>query len=60
MEAITGFSMKDSFRVPGFGRKLFDSLRAEEDEAIYTYKDKYMKWFVRKSIRGRRVCAFNQ
>ena len=38
----------------------FNSLRTEEDEPIYTYNDKYMRWFVRRSIKRGRVCAFNQ
>ena len=60
MEEITGFSMKDCLSLPGLGWKYFNSLRIEEDEPIYTYKDKYMRWFVRQSIKGGRVCAFNQ
>ena len=60
MEIIPGFSMKDCLSLPGLGWKHFNSLRTEEDEPIYTYKDKYMRWFVRQSIKGGRVCAFNQ
>ena len=57
---ITGFSMKDCLSLPGLGWKYFNSLRTDEDEPIYTYIDKYMRWFVRQSIKGGRVCAFNQ
>ena len=46
--------------LPGLGWKYFNSLRTEEDEPIYTYNDKYMRWFVRQSIKGGRVCVFNQ
>ena len=60
MEDITGFSMKDCLSLPGLGWKYFINLRTEEDEPIYTYNDKYMRWFVRQSIKGGRVCAFNQ
>ena len=60
MEEITGFSMKDCLSLPGLGWKFFNSLRTEEDEPIYTYRDNYMRWFVRQSIKGGRVCAFNQ
>ena len=60
MEEITGFSMKDCLSLPGLGWKYFNSLRTEEDEPIYTYNEKYMRWFVRQSIKGGRVCAFNQ
>ena len=52
--------MKDCLSLPGLGWKFFNSLRTEEDEPIYTYNDKYMRWFVRQSIKGGRVCAFNQ
>ena len=60
MEEVTGFSMKDCLSLPGLGWKYFNSLRTEEDELMYTYNDKYMRWFVRQSIKGGRVCAFNQ
>ena len=60
MEEIMGFSMKDCLSLPGLGWKYFNSLRTEEDEPIYIYNDKYMRWFVRQSIKGGRVCAFNQ
>ena len=59
-EEITGFSMKDCLSLPGLGWKYFNSLRTEEDEPIYTYNDKYMRWFVRQSIKEGRACAFNQ
>ena len=60
MQDITGFSMKGCLSLPGLGWKYFNSLRTEEDEPIYTYNAKYMRWFVRQSIKGGRVCAFNQ
>ena len=60
MEDITGFSMKDCWSLPGLGWKYFNSLRTEEDEPTYTYNDKCKRWFVRQSIKGGRVCAFNQ
>ena len=60
MEEITGFPMKDCLSLPALGWKNFNSLRTEEDEPIYTYNDKYMRWFVRQTIKGGRVCAFNQ
>ena len=46
--------------LPGLGWKYFNSLRTEEDETIYTYNDKYVRWFVRQSIKEGRVSAFNQ
>ena len=60
MEEITGFSMKDCLSLPGLGWKNFNSLGTEEDEPIYTYNDKYMRWLVCQSIKGGRVCSFNQ
>ena len=60
MEEITGFSMEDCLSLPSLGWKHFKSLRAGEDEPIYRYNDKYMRWFVRQSIKGGGVRAFNQ
>ena len=60
MEEITGFSMKDCLSLPGLGLKYFNSLRTEQDEPIYTYNDKYMRWFVRQAAYGGRVCSFNR
>ena len=60
MEEITRFSMKDCLSLPVLGLKCFNSLRTEEDEPIYTYNVKYMRWFVRQAAYGGRVCAFNQ
>ena len=60
MEEITGFGMRDCLSLPGQGWKVFNTLRREEDEPIYEYNDKYMRYFVRQSIKGRRVCIFNQ
>ena len=60
MEEITGFGMKNSLTLPSLGWKYFNSLREEGDEPIYTYTDKYMRWFIRQSIKGGRCCAFNQ
>ena len=60
MEKITRFSMKDCLSAPGLGWKNFNSLRDENDEPIYTYNDKHMRWFVRQGIKGGRDFAFNQ
>ena len=59
MEETTGLSMNDCLLLPGLGWKYFNSLR-REDEPLYTYNDKHMRWFVRQSEKGGRVCAFNQ
>ena len=60
MQKVTGFSVKDYLSAPGLGWKYFNSMRDENDEPIYTCNDKYMGLFIRQSIRGGRVCAFNQ
>ena len=60
MQEIAGFSMKDCLSLPGLGLKYFNNFRTEQDEDIYTYNDKYMRWFVRQAAYGGRVCAFNQ
>ena len=60
MKEINGFGMKDCLSLPGLGWKYFNSLRTEGDEPIHTCNDKYMRWFVRQSIKGGRVCVFNQ
>ena len=60
MEEITVFSMKNCLSAHGLGWKYFNSMRDENDEPIYTFNDKYMRWFVRQSIKGGGVCAFNQ
>ena len=52
--------MKDCLSLPGLGLKYFNSLRTEKDEPIYSYSDKYKRWFVRQAAYGRRVCSFNQ
>ena len=49
IEDFTGFGMKDCLSLPGLGRNFLNSLRTEEDEPIYTYRDKYMRYFVRQS-----------
>ena len=59
LKEITRFSMKDCLSLPGLGWKYFNSSRTEEDDPIYTYNDKYMRWFVRQSIKRGCVCAFN-
>ena len=59
MEENTGLSMKDSLKAPCLGGKHFNSLRTEENEPLYTINDKSIRWFLRQSNKGGRVCAFN-
>ena len=51
MRELAGFSMKDSLSVPGLGWRDFISLRDESDEPIYSFNDKYMRWFVQQRIK---------
>ena len=60
MEELTEFGMKNSLTLPSLANKFFNSLRDENDEAIYTYIDSFMRNFVRKAIKGGRCNAFNQ
>ena len=60
MEELTEFGMKKSSTLPSLANKYFNSLRGENDEQIFTYKDPFMRFFVRKSINRGRCNAFNQ
>ena len=60
MEGLTGFGMKNSFTLPSLANKYFISLRDENNEAIYTYNDEYMRHFVRQSIKGGRCSSINR
>ena len=60
MEELTEFGMKNSLTLPSLANKYFNSLRDENDEAIYTYTDPFMRNFIRKAIKGGRCNAFNQ
>ena len=59
MQEITGFSMKGCLSAPGLGWKYFSSTRDQNDEPIYTFDDKYMRYFHKQSFEGGRVCSFN-
>ena len=43
-----------------FSNYFFYSLRDEKYEPIYTYNDEYLRFFVRKSIKGGSYSALNQ
>ena len=53
MEELAGFGMKNSLTLPSLATKYFNSLRAENDEPIYTYNDEYMRHFERKKCKRR-------
>ena len=55
-----GFLMKDCWSASALGWKIFISMRDQNDEPIFTYNDKYKRYFVRQSIKGGPVCSFNQ
>ena len=52
--------MKNSLTLPSLANKFFNSLRDEDDEAIYTYTDPFLRNFARKPFKGGRCNAFNQ
>ena len=60
MEELRGFGMKNCLTLPSLANKYFNSLRDENEEPIYTYNDKFMRDFVRQSIKGGRCSALNQ
>ena len=60
MDSLTGFGMENCLSLPSLGWKYYNSKRGEDEEPIYSYTDKYMRHFVRQSIKGGKVCAFNQ
>ena len=57
MEKLTGFGMENSLTFPSLANKYFNSLRDENDEAVYTYNEELMNHFVRQSIKGGRCSA---
>ena len=59
MQEITGFGMKVCVSLPGLDWKNNNSLREEDDETIYTYNEKPLRWFSSKSILVGRVAAYN-
>ena len=52
--------MKDYLSMPTSGWKYFNSSGTEEDEPIYIYNDKHMRWFIRQSFKGGRCWNFNR
>ena len=57
---ITGFGRNDCLSHPSLGWKNFNSLRLEENEPLYTDRDKYRRHFVIQSMEAGKVEAFNQ
>ena len=59
MEEFTGFGMNDCLSLAEMWWKYFDPLRTDEDERVYIYKGKCMRWFVRQSLKSQ-ICAYKQ
>ena len=57
MEDITGFGMKNSLTSPSLPHKCFTSLRYENYEPIYSYKDEIVRSFVRLDMVCKEVDA---
>ena len=55
---MSGFGIKDCLSEASLGWKCFGTYNT--DREFYTFNDKYVREFVRKSIKGGRVAAFNR
>ena len=58
MQKMTGFGIKDCLTEASLGWKCFGTYN--KDREFYTFNDKYVRDFIRKSIKGGRVGAFNR
>ena len=58
MQKMTGFGIKDCLTEASLGWKCFGTYN--ENREFYTFNDKYVRDFIRKSIKGGRVGAFNR
>ena len=58
MQKMSGFGIKDCLTEASLGWKCFGTYN--KDREFYTFNDKYVRDFIRKSIKGGRVCAFNR
>ena len=45
-EELTGFGIKNNLTLPSLADENFNSLRDDNDEPIYTYKDEFVRQFV--------------
>ena len=60
VEELSEFGMKNSLNLLSLANKIFNGVRDENDEPIYTYTDPVMRKFVRQSLKGGRCNAFTQ
>ena len=58
MQKMSGFGIKDCLTEASLGWKCFGTYN--EDREFYIFNDKYVRDFIRKSIKGGRVGAFNR
>ena len=58
MQKMSGFSIKDCLTEASIGWKCFGTYN--KDREFYTFNNKYVRDFIRKSITGGRVGAFNR
>ena len=58
MQKMTGFGNKDCLTEASLGWKCFGTYN--KDREFYTFNDKYVRDFIRKSIKGGRVAALNR
>ena len=58
MQKMSGFGIKDCLTEASLGWKCFGTYN--KDREFYTFNDKYVRDFIRKSIKGGRVGAFNR
>ena len=56
MQQMTGFGIKDCLTEASLGWKCFGTYNKERE--FYTFNDKYVRSFIRKSIKGGRCGAF--
>ena len=55
---MSGFGIKDALTEASLGWKCFGTYN--RDREFYTFNDKYVRDFIRKSIKGGRVGAYNR
>ena len=58
MQKMTGFGIRDCLTEARLGWKCFG--KYNKDREFYTFNDKYVRDFIRKSIKGGRVAALNR
>ena len=58
MQKMSAFGIKDCLTEASLGWKCFGTYN--KDREVYTFNDKYVRNFIRKSIKGGRVSAFSR